>query len=185
MSLDQKVMQPPFKPGDGQRGYNCHGAVIYWAARANGLAQDRAYALYNRIAEHYNGQFGNNNAMTSILSGGYGETFCRVGVKLTTPALNPAEYSVGDVIFTPHPNHPMHSMIVVAVSVAGNTINVRGYNNCGTFLKDVPQPPRDAYDNYTRNLATRVYEDVALYRIPENTFCLKIRSVAMNLGFRA
>ena len=185
MSLAQQVMQPPFKPGGGRREYNCHGAVIYWAARANGLAQDRAYALYNRIAEHYNGQLNSTHATTSILSGGYGETFCRVNVKLTTPTLNPAEYSVGDVIFTPYPSHPMHSMIVVAVSVADKTINVRGYNNCGTFLEDAPPPPRDAYDDHTRNLATRVYKDVAIYRIPENTFCLKIKSVAMSLGFRA
>jgi hypothetical protein len=185
MSLDQQVMQPPFKPGNGQRGYNCHGAAIYWAARANGLAQDRAYALYNRIAEYYNVRLGNHNATTSILSGGYGETFCGVGVKLTTPALNPAEYSVGDVIFTEHPSHPMHSMIVVAVSIAQNTIDVRGYNNNGTFLLDNPQPPKDAYDNHTRNLATRVYPDVPLYRIPGDTFCLKVKSVALILGFRA
>jgi hypothetical protein len=185
MSLDQQVMYAPFKPVHGQRGYNCHGAAIYWAARANGLAQDRAYALYNRIAEHYNGQLGNHNATASILSGGYGEAFCRVGVRLTTPALNPAEYTVGDVIFTEHPSNPMHSMIVVAVLVGQNTIEVRGYNNNGTFLLDIPQPPRDAYDNNTRNLATRVYPDVALYRVPENTFCMKVRSVAMSLGFRA
>jgi hypothetical protein len=106
-------------------------------------------------------------------------------VKLTTPALNPAEYTVGDVIFTEHPSHPMHSMIVVAVSLVHNTVEVRGYNNNGTFSLDIPQPPRDAYDNNTRNLATRVYPDVALYRIPENTFCMKVRSVAMSLGFRA
>jgi hypothetical protein len=185
MSLDQQVMQPPFKPINGQRGYNCHGAAIYWAARANGLAQDRAYALYSRIAEHYNGQLGNNNATASILSGGYGDTFCRVGVKLTTPALNPAEYSVGDVIFTEHPSHPMHSMIVVAVSVPLNKIEVRGYNNNATFSTDNPLPPRDAYDNHTRSLATRVYQNVPLYRIPENTFCLKVKSVAIVLGFRA
>jgi hypothetical protein len=184
MSLDQQVMHPPFKPGNGPRGYNCHGAAIYWASRVNGLAQDRAYALYSRIAEYYNGRLGNDNATASIVSGGYGDAFCRVGMKLTTPALNPVEYTVGDVIFTEHPSSPMHSMIVVAVSVAQNTIEVRGYNNNGTFVLDNPQPPRDAYDNYTRNLATRVYTNVPLYRIPGNTFCLKVKSVAMNLGFR-
>ena len=184
MSLDQQAMVAPYKPGNGQREYNCHGAAVYWAARDNGLAQDRAYALYDRISEYYNGKLNSNNPTTSIMSGMYGPTFCSTGSRLTTPVLAAAQYTVGDLIFTEHPSHPMHSMIVVAVSLHTNTVEVRGYNNKGTFLEVHPPALRNEYDDNTRNLADRSYPTVPLYRVSGPAFCMKVRSVAMSLGFR-
>jgi hypothetical protein len=184
LSLDQRAFHAPYKPLNG-RGFNCHGAVIFWAGRVNGLNNDRAYALYNRIAEHYNRQVNPNaHHTTSILSGAYGRAFCRIGTALTTPVLNAAEYAVGDVIFTENHAQPMHSMVVVAVSVPNNTVEIRAFNNTGTFTLGVPPPPKDAYDDNTRDLSTRVMLNVPLYKIPGNTFCTKVGAAALLLGFR-
>jgi hypothetical protein len=169
MSLDQHAMTAPIQ--FGLRPFNCHGAAIYWAAKENGLDDAAAYAAYDRIAGHCNAS--GANAATSILSGPYGKNFCAGGFPRTTPALDATEYHVGDVIYTPSALYPMHTMIVVALP-GGNTIEVRAFNNRGTFTFGIPIPPENDYDDQTRDLATRVYPNEPIYRIPQNTFCGKV-----------
>jgi hypothetical protein len=169
MSLDQQAMTAPVL--FGVRKFNCHGAAIYWAAKENGLDDPAAYIAYDVIAGHCNAS--GASSMTSILSGPYGKNFCSGAFRCTTPALNAVEYHVGDVIFTPNAAYPMHTMIVVALP-GGNTVQVRAFNNFGTFTLDIPQPPENDYDDHTRDLANRVYPDQAIYRIPEAAFCGKV-----------
>lgn len=177
MSLDQQAMTAPIQ--FGLRPFNCHGAAIYWAAKENGLDDASAYAAYDLIADHCNGSAA--GGATSILSGPYGKTFCSGAFLRTTPALNATEYRIGDVIFAPHPSYPMHSMIVVALP-GGNTVQIRAFNNHGTFTLDIPKPPENDYDDQNRDLANRVYPNEPIYRIPEDTFCGRVSRMTKLLG---
>ena len=74
-----------------------------------------------------------------------------------TPA-NMATVQAGDVLCSGAFGRPTHSMVVV--SVGAGAVNIRGFNNAGTFAHLVPAPVYMQYDSNDRDVAAANMWDV-------------------------
>lgn len=174
MYLDIRAMTAPVKNPE-YHNYNCHMAVLQWAALAIGRSVQEAVKDVERITRsvcpHCKGQ---SPLKASLQNEEYGKIFCRQGVPLVN-----TDAQAGDVVVIPNIGRPMHSMVIV--SAVGGVLLVRGYNNAGTFVGAA----RDQYDDTSRNLAGRVSpQSNPVFRIPEAQYLAKVRDVVRMLALK-
>lgn len=127
---------------------NCHEAVLGWLLTSMGYP--RRWRLIKEAAKRdgvghplqFQGDWMWNNIYTIRL---------RVS-RATVVIANP-----GDILCSGVPGRPTHSMVVVSRrhdAITNQTaVNIRGFNNVGTFIKSRPQPAYMRYDPYDRNVA--------------------------------
>ena len=156
---------PDFHP------YNCHMAVMHWAVVAFGESLQKTQETVQKMARRYcpacKGK-ANCTHRGSLQNHEYAKIFCGVA-----KPVNPAMCGVGDVVIVPHPTWPAHSMVVVSVN--GNSIGVRGFNNTGTFAG----APFLQYDPITRLLEDRTSPLAnPVFQIDQEDFLLKMRNLS-------
>jgi hypothetical protein len=111
----------------------CHEAVLYWLIKAVGKKDPKQ--LLTRLRKSIGlGQITGNWMNTNIYT---------ASVQMTQATLR-GSLTAGDIVWTGGPGSPIHSMVVVAVNAAPGPVNIRGFNNFGTFG---PPAPQLAYDN--------------------------------------
>ncbi len=171
MSLQNAAMNAPVlnTAAPNFHPYNCHMAVMHWALIALGKTDQNAQDVvqeFTRVAcPHCKGT---NNLIASLQNDEYGKIFCS-----RAKSLNAAECKPGDVLIIPNAGRPTHSM--VAISVAGDAIGIRGFNNAGTF----PGSPYLQYDGTTRMIADRASPGLnPVLRISQDDFLTTTRGLA-------
>ena len=150
--------------------YNCHMAVMHWALVDLGHTQQNAQEIVQRITRKYCPHCKGHAICPqggSLQNHEYAKLFCG-----KAQALNIPPCAVGDVVIVPNPAWPSHSMVVVSVN--GNNIGIRGYNNTGTFAG----APFLQYDPTTRQLANRNSPGLnPVFQIEQEEFLLKMRNL--------
>lgn len=135
-------VNPLTAEGAATKPCNCHEAVLGWLLTS--LGYPRRWRLIKEAAQTHGvgvpRQFQGDWMWTHIYANPPRVT--REHVTNAHP---------GDIFCSGIAGRPTHSMAVV--SVAAGVVNIRGFNNAGTFVMLNPPPQYMQYDNVDRNVA--------------------------------
>lgn len=126
---------------------NCHEAVLGWLLTSMGYP--RRWRLIRNAARTH----GVGNPLQFQGDWMWREIYRQ---RLPLMRLTVSAASPGDILCSGVEGRPTHSMVVVSKRMGAHNqviVNIRGFNNAGTFITLLPAPGYMAYDNVDRNVA--------------------------------
>ena len=174
-------INPLTAEGAATRPSNCHEAVMGWLLTS--LGYPRRWRLIKEAAKtHGVGhplQFQGDWLWQHIYA---------APPRVTRDFLTNAR--AGDILCSGVSGRPTHSMVVVSSGAGpqGPVVNIRGFNNAGTFITCNPRPDYMQYDAIDRNVA-----DAALWGMANHApylfgpatvelFLVRYQTAAMNMA---
>ncbi len=179
--------------GSNGSDYCCHSAAMHWGFISLGESGNSANNIINLLSsaicqacssKTYEGETGLHGTISNEW---YGHNVCENDAIQIGSLRDFENVRPGDVLISGNASAPSHSMIVVNKS--NNQINIRGFNNQGTFPFD--GAPRAAYDPYDRDVSSSSnWTDengfgpygANLYYIPYEKFAAKIALIKRRAG---